>query len=92
MKRKNIVRIAAFIFIAVLLLLIGHFFIHGLEKEHGHCLLCELLTIGFLCTALYELLLLFLFVAGIPQITLIQLSLLSHIQIRLRAPPFYSNL
>jgi len=91
MKRKNIVRIAAFIFIAVLLLLIGHFFIHGLEKEHGHCLLCELLTIGFPAMELYQFILLFLFVATISQITLISLSLRSHIQIRLRAPPFHSN-
>jgi len=92
MKKKIIVKIAAFIFIAVLLLLIGHFFIHGFEKEHGHCLLCDLLTIGFASLALYELLLLFLFIAIIPQNKLISLSFHSYFQIRLRAPPYYSTL
>jgi hypothetical protein len=92
MKKKIIVKIAVFVFIAVLLLLIGHFFIHGFEKNHGHCLLCDLLTIGFSCLTLYELLLLFLFIAAISQNKLIELSLLSYLQVWLRAPPYYSNL
>jgi hypothetical protein len=87
MKRTIVVRIAVFIFIAVLLLLIGHFFLHGFEKDHGHCLLCELLTIGFPCIEQNAFLLFLLFVAIILLIKPIQLLFFSRLQTSLRAPP-----
>ncbi len=92
MKKKTIVKIAVFIFIAVLLLLIGHYFIHGFERDQEHCLLCDLLTIGLPSMTLYEFLLLFLLIIRIPRIKIISLSLLLCLQIQMRAPPYHSNI
>lgn len=87
MKKKILVKIAVLSFIVVLLLLSGHFFIHGLVKERGRCLLCEILTIGFPCTEQYGLLFLFLFITGILQIKVSQVPILPYLPIQLRAPP-----
>lgn len=87
MKKKILVKIALLIFIVVLLFLSGHFLIHGLVKERGRCLLCEILTIGFPCTGQYGLLFLFLFITGILQIKVSQVPILPHLPIHLRDPP-----
>jgi hypothetical protein len=91
MNKQSIGKIAVFIFIAVLLLLIGHFFLHGLEKEHEPCLLCDLLVVGFTSIEQYVLLLLLLFISVIPQIKPARFLFFSQLQIHLRAPPYHSN-
>ncbi len=78
--------------IIALLLVIGHFFLHGLEGDDGDCVLCDLLATGFTSIGQYELLLLVLFIAIIPQIKLMRLALPARLQIQLRAPPSHSNL
>jgi hypothetical protein len=92
MKQKTIVRIAVFIFIATLLLLSSHSLFRGLEKDHGHCLLCDLLISGFPNIKQYQILVLFLFITVIIYNKSGVLSLLSCLQIHLRAPPYDSNL
>jgi hypothetical protein len=87
MNKKSIGKIVVFIFIAVLLLLTCHFFFHGIEKDDGHCSLCELLDIGLTSIEYYGLLLLLLFIAVLLQINFVQLALTSHLKIQLRAPP-----
>lgn len=87
MKKKILVKIAALTFIVVLLVLSGHFFIHGLVKERGRCLLCELLTIGFPCTEQYGLVFLFLVTIGILEVEISRILTLPHLQIQFRAPP-----
>ena len=91
MNKQSIGKIAVFILIAVLLLLIGHFFLHGLEKEHEPCLLCDLLVIGFTSIEQYEFWLLLLFIAVILQIKPARLIFFSQLQIHPRAPPCQLN-
>jgi hypothetical protein len=91
MNRQSFVKIMAIIFIAVLLLLIGHSLLHGLEKDDGHCLLCDLLVTGLTFIERFELLLILFFIAIVPQITPIQFKFSSHLKIRLRAPPYYPH-
>lgn len=90
MNKRNL-KISIVIFITALLLLTGHICLHGLEKDDSNYLLCNLLAAGFTYIEQYELLLLLLFIAIIPQIKLFQLIFLARFQIQLRAPPYYLN-
>jgi hypothetical protein len=92
MNKQSIVKIITFIFIAVLLLLIGHCFLHGLERDDGDCSLCDILAMGFTGIEQFGFLLVVFFIAIISQIKLLQFIVFSHLQIQLRAPPCHSNL
>jgi hypothetical protein len=87
MNGKKLLKITVFIFIIVLLLITCHFFLHGIERNNGRCLLCEVLAVGFPGIAQYLLLLLVLFIIAIPQIKAFRIPLFSHLQLLLRAPP-----
>jgi hypothetical protein len=89
MKKQSFVKIFAVTFIVVLLLLTCHFFLHGLEKEDGHCLLCELMVTGVVFIEQYEILLVLFFITTIPLIKLFQFKISSYLKIQLRAPPYY---
>jgi cell division protein FtsW (lipid II flippase) len=87
MNRQSLVKIFAVVFIVVLLLLTCHFFLHGLDKDNGHCLLCELMVTGVVFIEQYELLLASFFIAIIFLIKPIQFTCSSYLKIQLRAPP-----
>ena len=87
MNRQSFVKILAVTFIVVLLLLACHFFLHGLEKEDGHCLLCELMVTGAVFIEQFELLLVLFFMAIIFLSKPIHCSFSLHLKIQLRAPP-----
>jgi hypothetical protein len=88
MNKHKRVKFVALILITILMLLTCHYFLHGLEREDGHCLLCDLLTTGFTSIEWFKLLLLLFFCAKIPQIQSIPLRSFAFLQTQLRAPPY----
>lgn len=91
MNKRSSVKIFIFIFIALLLLLTCHFFLHGLEREEGHCSLCDLLATGYTCIEWFILLLSLFFVASIPPFITIPFIVSAFRHIQLRAPPYPLN-
>jgi len=92
MNKQSFVKIFAVVFIIILLLLACHSFLHGLERNEEHCLLCDLLATGFSTIESFRLLLLFLLIAVMSQRKYLPFRSSTFLQIKLRAPPYQPNL